>query len=527
MKQTLILIFVLLVTSSTPVSSGRAISFAERIQYQKVIDEIFWNHTAWPATNQAPKPAFDSVLSAEEIDLKVKQYLAKSEALASYGHRLITAKEMQQEMERMANETQDPDFLREIWMSLKNDPHLIAECFVRPLLIEKNAEGLKGFENVWRDRIYFNSFSEPSNAAYRLPAIRNASAPGVFQNANSWQKTSKTGAPSARNQHVAVWTGTEMIIWGGWNSVYYNTGGRYSPVTNSWSPTSITGVPTARAGHTGVWTGTELIVWGGFDESGTINSGGRYNPATDSWVATSTNGAAAPRYYHTAVWTGTQMIVWGGGGIQSASVLKTGGRYNPATDSWTPTKKAGAPSGRSVHTAVWTGTEMIVWGGHKFLAAGGTTQFNTGGRYNPSTNSWKPTTTQNAPYKRSSHTAVWTGSEMIIWGGSSNIIITLGGRYNPNTNSWSSINTLRAPSPRFGHTAVFDGTRMIVWGGNFGNPLKSGALYHPATDTWAETRRLGAPPGRSSHSAVWTGTQMIIWGGYSTKDLKTGGRYTP
>ena len=55
---------------------------------------------------------------------------------------------------------------------------------------------------------------------------------------------------------------------------------------------------------------------------------------------------------------------------------------------------------------------MIVWGGYE-----GSNYWNTGGRYNPSTNSWTATSTTNAPAGRSSHTAVWTGSEMIVWGG--------------------------------------------------------------------------------------------------------------
>ena len=63
----------------------------------------------------------------------------------------------------------------------------------------------------------------------------------------------------------------------------------------------------------------------------------------------------------TAVWTGTEMIIWGG--VFDTTGASAGGRYNPATDSWTPTSTINAPSGREDHTAVWTGTEMIVWGG--------------------------------------------------------------------------------------------------------------------------------------------------------------------
>jgi N-acetylneuraminic acid mutarotase len=53
------------------------------------------------------------------------------------------------------------------------------------------------------------------------------------------------------------------------------------------------------------------------------------------------------------------MIVWGG----FPGYLNTGGRYNPSTNSWTITSTINAPAGRENHTAVWTGNEMIVWGG--------------------------------------------------------------------------------------------------------------------------------------------------------------------
>jgi hypothetical protein len=68
------------------------------------------------------------------------------------------------------------------------------------------------------------------------------------------------------------------------------------------------------------------------------------------------------------------MVVWGG--LDAITGLGTGGRYVPATDTWTATATAGAPSGRSRHTAVWTGSVMVVWGG-----LSGSTGLSTGGRY--------------------------------------------------------------------------------------------------------------------------------------------------
>jgi hypothetical protein len=103
-----------------------------------------------------------------------------------------------------------------------------------------------------------------------------------------------------------------------------------------------------------------MIVWGGSAGAGGLNTGGTYNPGTNTWTPTTTNNAASGRELHTAVWTGSEMIVWGGYG---GAYLDTGGRYDPGSDGWTATSTANAPDGRSSHTAVWTGTEMILWGG--------------------------------------------------------------------------------------------------------------------------------------------------------------------
>jgi hypothetical protein len=105
------------------------------------------------------------------------------------------------------------------------------------------------------------------------------------------------------------------------------------------------------------------------------------------------------------------MIVWGGVD-ETFMVTNTGGRYNPITDSWVAINLAAAPSPRSSHTGVWTGRELIIWDGGNT-----TTALNTGGRYNSTTDSWIPTTTINAPVARDDHTAVWTGTQMIVWGG--------------------------------------------------------------------------------------------------------------
>ena len=70
-----------------------------------------------------------------------------------------------------------------------------------------------------------------TNATYTLPRISYGPTGCV----DYWIDTSPIDAPPARNYHTAVWTGSEMIIWGGWNGPGLNTGGRYDPTTDSWT----------------------------------------------------------------------------------------------------------------------------------------------------------------------------------------------------------------------------------------------------------------------------------------------------
>jgi N-acetylneuraminic acid mutarotase len=346
--------------------------------------------------------------------------------------------------------------------------------------------------------------------------------------ADTWTALPTTGAPTARDWHTAVWTGSEMLAWGGQNATTnFNDGGRYNPTLNSWAGLAA-GVATAREGHTAVWTGNEMILWGGtYDDTSRhyLGDGGRYNPTLRGWFAVTTTGAPAPRVQHTAVWTGSEMIVWGG--YNENGYFNDGGRYDPVANSWKALPSAGAPSARYRHTAVWTGNEMIVWGG----VAG--SYLNDGGRYNPMTDGWTAIPTNGAPEGRYWHTAVWTGNEMIVWGGCGfgsqcDPFLSDGGRYSPGANTWLAVPTNGAPSGRYLHTAVWSGSEMIVWGGWGNDIFKDGGRYNPTANTWTTLASTGAPNGRYSHTAVWTGSEMIVWGGYSNGFYYAdGGRYIP
>jgi N-acetylneuraminic acid mutarotase len=356
----------------------------------------------------------------------------------------------------------------------------------------------------------------------------------------TWTSTSTVGAPSARTGDSAVWTGSKMIVWGGsfWDGVLHfpvtlDSGGIHDPVTNTWTATSTAGAPEARASHTAVWTGSTMIVWGGSSHFGPgyLNSGGIYDPATDTWSAIPTTHAPAARNGHTAVWTGSTMIVWGGFGDSGA--LNTGGIYDPSTDTWTTTSTTNAPTGRVGHTAVWTGSGMIVWGGFEGTSPA---SLDTGGIYHPEIDTWTATSRTGSPAPRQSHTAVWTGSTMIVWGGyeswsdlrlnSGGVPLNSGGLYDPATDTWTATARTDAPVARDQHTAVWTGSRMIVWGGYGTSHLDTGGIYDLTTDAWTATSTTGAPEPRASHAAAWTGSSMIVWGGRSDRALDSGAVYT-
>jgi N-acetylneuraminic acid mutarotase len=310
-----------------------------------------------------------------------------------------------------------------------------------------------------------------------------------------------------------------MIVWGGLdaNLTPLNTGARYDPATDTWTPISTTNAPAARANHSAVWTGAEMIIWGGATtgSSGYFSDGARYNPVTNTWTPISNVNAPSARSFHRAVWTGTEMLMWAG--QNNTGIQTNGGRYNPATDTWTSVSTVNAPAARGSYSIVWTGAEMIIWGG------AGIGILNTGGRYNPATDTWTATTTTNAPAPGSGLPAVWTGSEMLIY---------LGGRYNPATDTWAAMSTTNAPVARGGAMAVWTGSQMIISGGgtglqNFNPNFTVGGRYNPASDSWILTCDTNAPSLRVSHTAVWTGSQMIIWGGEDPNQIRlnTGARY--
>jgi hypothetical protein len=343
----------------------------------------------------------------------------------------------------------------------------------------------------------------------------------------AWEPTPSEGAPSPRLRHTAVWTGSKMIIWGGTvegSPPVTNTGGAYDPAAKVWTPTSTKGAPAPRHSHSAVWTGSKMIVWGGFGATEYEVGGGIYDPATDTWTAMTTTNAPQGRARHAETWIGDKMFVWGG--INATTPLASGGTYDPVANTWKALPSVGAFSPRQGHSAVWTGDRVIVWGG------GNTADWLEDGlAYKYQTGAWEPVSPKGAPSYREGHTAVWTGTWMVLWGGwNGGYTQDTGGIYDPASDTWTATSTTGAPSPRDEHTGIWTGSALVVWGGCGGDvcvdQYGDGGIYTPAVPvggSWEPIAASTVLEARRGHTAAWTGAEMIVWGGrIGTKPTGTG-----
>ena len=411
---------------------------------------------------------------------------------------------------------------------------------------------------------------------------------------SSWTEMSKENAPSGRYNPYAFWTGNEMLIWGGFierrdfpvnDTVAVGGGGLYRPATNSWRKMSSEGDPGGRGDPVVVWTGSELIVWGGRGHGGRgeklHGDGARFNPTTNEWTKMSEIGAPSPRYNSVGIWTGSELIVWSGSTSASfvhrcGTYVADGARYDPAIDRWSPVATDGAPIGSWDPAAIWTGKELILWGGEGIDDR--CRESKSGARYDPATNKWTPLP-DDGPFLGEIIVQAWTGGSAFVWGSSVHIFdappLPPGGVWNPSADEWMAvwsppmldgiqsvraredqgrvivIGKARGSCPPKPLIAMWDGNNRdwdsvtvppefsgsastIMWNGESlvllfpGVPIGWTADGCDASPTMSESdgwhfsrsERKWTPVDANSHlqqrvapAVIWTGSEFIVWGG--------------
>jgi hypothetical protein len=291
----------------------------------------------------------------------------------------------------------------------------------------------------------------------------------------TWRTLAPGPAPqSVEGWNNAVWTGAEMLTFGPAGT------GAYNPATGTWRP--IAQHLLQALGAVRVWTGHQEIFWGGGCCGGVLADGAAYTVATNTWQELPPAPLSAR--YASGVWDGTEMIIAGGDSPEpTMRAFADAAAYNPVTRTWR--KLPPMPEPRWGATAVWDGTEALFIGGTLTDARAPTSDAVA---FSPATGQWRRL--PGMGYSRREFAAVWTGRQVLVWGGLTGTfqdreIPPHGVAYDPAVNlyQWSAMP--KAPlRGRSDPAAVWTGSQMIVWGGMIpgtqkDTPATDGAAYQP------------------------------------------------
>jgi hypothetical protein len=369
-----------------PGRAQRTLTFEERVSYQRAIEEVYWRYRTWPKESSNPKPSLDAVMSQAQLQKKVADYLRNSKALENYWQRPITAEQLQAEMDRMAKNTRQPEVLQELFEALGNDPFVIAECLARPALAERLLTSWYAYDQ----RIHGDVKQRAEAELQAHPSIEQMKRLGGKYTRNEFVKSDNSQEGTDRDADHAVkldsreWDQNVQRLAATFNKSsaaedYESVPiGKLSPLQedeNRFYTTAVIekGKDRLRVA-TVAWQKQPLVSWlTTLEDQGPAamapasakytlpNVSGGATCTDNTWTAT--NDVPVSGAFHTAVWTGSEMIVWGGFQNGNGAFLNTGGRYNPSTDSWVATSTTNAPAARVEHTAVWSGTENDRMGG--------------------------------------------------------------------------------------------------------------------------------------------------------------------
>lgn len=299
---------------------------------------------------------------------------------------------------------------------------------------------------------------------------------------------------SGRSTMAAVWTGTEVVIWGGDSSDGPRADGAgYDPRHDSWrvlgeSPLSARNAPAA------VWTGRAVLFWGGNGEGVDHADGAAYDPAEDTWrrIADAPMPSAGRPI---AVWTGTEMIAFAGFNSRKAA------SYDPAVDRWRVLPDLPGQLLAPTPTVAWTGTRVIAVVGSPVEAAtiyglepGGTTWTAL-----PRLVGWPRLVGGQVQL-------AWTGERLLaVAGGVAAVLDT-------DADTWVGVAEAPTEAPLGDPTAVWTGTELLLWSGG-----AEAFLVDPSRRTW-RTTPAGDLDQRVQSAAVWADGVFVAWGGFPDRD---------
>lgn len=346
------------------------------------------------------------------------------------------------------------------------------------------------------------AFDEPSAGAVEATVHESAgeSAAGLGiaspdrppANIPDGWKWRSVGPLRGRQGNIAVWTGHEIIYWGGDRPGRAPEGAAYDPKADRWRRISRS-VLTNRTDAGAVWTGREVVVFGGVNGGGRQSDGATYDPDNDRWRPI-TQSPLSGRIPLAAAWTGTEAIFVGSRGYGLYDGLQDAAAYDPATDTWR--SLPALPIQINEGSSVWTGSELIVYG--KFLdrqrGVHGPDGRARGAALDPVAGHWRDMPP--APLSGQSITLAWNGSETIGWDHN-----RYAAAYDRLSNAWLTLPDL----PLEGRDCLPRGTSAgtIV----FATQCGQAAMFDRDRWVWEEVE----VPATAVDPPVWTGQGLVLW----------------
>ncbi|MEX1005457.1 MAG: hypothetical protein WD156_08815 [Acidimicrobiia bacterium] len=174
---------------------------------------------------------------------------------------------------------------------------------------------------------------------------------------------------------------------------------------------------------------------------------------------------------------------------------------------------------RAGHAAVWTGTELLIVGG----TTGTAEPLPIALRLDGSTRSLAP-----PPRPLGWHEGMdtfWTGDRLIVVvGGSQDLPGMIVLTYTPETDSWTESEPL--PSGLYLGGVTWTGSELLFVGGVHNGPNDQAWRYTLATGEWARLPDPGIEPVEGMEG-VWTGTEAVFYGGYAGAGESPGVAWNP
>lgn len=349
-------------------------------------------------------------------------------------------------------------------------------------------------------------------------------ATGPSEDASSTVGVWRPLAPSplsSRDQGIAVWTGSEVVIAGGSDTTPcpadadclidlapLDDGAAYDPTADSWR--TIADAPEPFVNGEATWTGTEVLVLAHPKNSVSDNALMGYDPSVDRWT---TYADPPVDGLQSMTWTGNSWV-----GITSRGTSdETAWRYLPATDSWDAllADPIGQLSDRAI---VWTGSELILVGS-RYDQPGASPNGQWDAAVLDPDGTWRELPASGIE----NNGGTWSAIDGLVLNPGTGPIndFETGGMLDPSTGEWSPVPP--DPSDR-GSPTSYEGPAGRWLADDF-------RLLDPVARRWHAIEERGDEVRPAV--AAWTGSEIVTWGGTIQHEasepqlVATGSAYRP